>query len=161
MKALSFSRPWHNLIVWPPCAIAPKDVENRTWPTQYRGRIYVHRAKSWDQDGFLWLRDQQTELGISSTSIAALSRGRVEHPEGAIVGEVDIVDCVTKSASPWFFGPYGFVLANPVAYDKPIPYRGMPGLFDVYLCFQCKTPVQRGQPFCEKHSQVAIEEDGL
>lgn len=27
---------------------------------------------------------------------------------GAIIGEVDIVDCVTKSQSPWFVGKYGF-----------------------------------------------------
>ena len=32
--------------------------------------------------------------------------------KGAIIGEVDIVDCVTKSTSPWFEGPFGFVLRN-------------------------------------------------
>jgi hypothetical protein len=49
---------------------------------------------------------------------------------GAIIGEVDIIDCVTESKSPWFVGPYGFTLANPVLYDKPIPCRGMLGFFE-------------------------------
>ncbi len=48
---------------------------------------------------------------------------------GAIVGVVDIVDCVTRSASPWFFGPYGFVLANARLID-PIPVKGKQGFFD-------------------------------
>jgi hypothetical protein len=33
---------------------------------------------------------------------------------GRVVGSVDIVDCVTKSKSPWYGGEYGFVLRNPV-----------------------------------------------
>jgi hypothetical protein len=49
---------------------------------------------------------------------------------GGIVGQVNVVDCVTKSNSLWFGGPFGFVLANP----KPLPFRackGQLGLFEV------------------------------
>ncbi len=50
----------------------------------------------------------------------------------SIFNEVDIVDCVTESKSPWFItGNYGFVLANPKLYQKPIPYKGMLGFFEV------------------------------
>ena len=49
----------------------------------------------------------------------------------AIVGEVTITDCVDISSSPWFCGPYGFLLSSPVAYKDPIPYRGQLGLFEV------------------------------
>ena len=52
-------------------------------------------------------------------------------PRGAIVGRVDLVDCVASSRSRWFFGPYGFVLKNPVEFGKPIPYKGRLGLFEV------------------------------
>ena len=51
-------------------------------------------------------------------------------PRGGIVGHADIVDCVSKSNSPWFFGEYGFVLEN----AKPMPFRsikGKLGFFDV------------------------------
>jgi hypothetical protein len=37
MKILSVRQPWASLIV-----NGFKDVENRTWPTRYRGRILVH-----------------------------------------------------------------------------------------------------------------------
>ena len=52
-------------------------------------------------------------------------------PRGALVGEVDLVDCVTESDSQWYKGPCAFVLENPIAYDVPIPLMGELGLFDV------------------------------
>jgi hypothetical protein len=42
---------------------------------------------------------------------------------GGIIGQVDIVDCVDKSASPWFVGPFGFVLRNP----RILPFRPCKG----------------------------------
>jgi len=50
---------------------------------------------------------------------------------GALVGSVEITNCVTASTSPWFFGKYGFQLQNPVAFARPIPYRGQLGFFEV------------------------------
>jgi len=66
--------------------------------------------------------------------LSALSNSSIPNPKmpsietlraqcGGIVGEVDIVDCVTESESPWFFGDYGFVLANP----KPMPLQPCKG----------------------------------
>jgi hypothetical protein len=49
---------------------------------------------------------------------------------GCIIGEVDIVGCVTQSKSPWFVGKYGFVLANPILYTMPIPCKGKLGFFE-------------------------------
>ena len=52
-----------------------------------------------------------------------------ELQRGGIVGETEIVDCVTRSTSPWFVGEYGFVLRN----TKPLPFRvckGALGLFN-------------------------------
>ena len=37
MKALSIKQPWASLI-----AHGIKDIENRTWKTNFRGRIYIH-----------------------------------------------------------------------------------------------------------------------
>jgi hypothetical protein len=137
MKALSFSRPWDYLILHPPF----KNVENRKWATNYRGRIYVHRAKSWDEEGFRWILEHRFELGISGTTIDILRDHRAQQDiKGKIMGEVDITGVMQRGDtrypqyfSPWFFGPFGFILANPIVYDKPIPYRGMPGLFEVNL----------------------------
>jgi hypothetical protein len=58
---------------------------------------------------------------------------------GGIVGQCEIVGCVTQSESRWFFGPYGFVIQN----AKPLPFKPLPGklgFFDVDLTYQ---PEQR------------------
>lgn len=51
-------------------------------------------------------------------------------PTGGIVGSIEIVDCVVKSNSRWFFGRYGFVLRNPIMLPF-MPVRGQLGFFEV------------------------------
>ncbi len=116
MKALSIKQPW----AWLICA-GYKDIENRNWKTDFRGRIYVHASK--DEMGCL------ITSGETYGNLIPFPTERL--PKGAIIGEVDIVDCVFKSKSPWFIGRYGFVLANPVLYGKPIPCKGSLKFFDV------------------------------
>ena len=53
---------------------------------------------------------------------------------GAVIGVVDVVDCVSSHASTYFTGPWGFVLHNPRRID-PVPVRGKPGLFPVEIHF--------------------------
>ena len=51
-------------------------------------------------------------------------------PRGGIVGEVEIAGCVTGHPSPWFTGPYGFVLRS----ARGTPFKPLPGslrFFDV------------------------------
>jgi hypothetical protein len=47
---------------------------------------------------------------------------------GGIIGRAEIVDCVRQHESPWFEGPWGFVLANAQPIDF-IPCRGQLGFF--------------------------------
>src|SRR4030042_2198294 len=127
MKALSIKQPW----AWLICA-GYKDVENRTWPTGFRGRIYVHAGKQFDYDSWCEMLSGLIP-GAENCQLAVHERFYArngDHLLGAIIGEVDIVDCVTESKSPWFVGPYGFILANAVLYDKPFPCRGRLGLFE-------------------------------
>jgi len=100
-----------------------KDIENRNWYTDFRERIYVHAGKRVDNDAQVWLM----EKGFSPMLVLMLYSNKI--PRGAIIGEVDITGCVEKSDSPWFVGKYGFTLANPVLYDKPIPCKGRLGFF--------------------------------
>ena len=116
MKALSIKQPWADLIV-----SGGKDIENRSWRTPYRGTFAVHAGKSFDIEGYLWLLKQDWTPPMSSPK---------NHRLGGIVGHATIVDCVTEHESPWFFGPYGFVLsdAHPVAFT---PCKGQLGWFEV------------------------------
>lgn len=61
----------------------------------------------------------------------ALTLRTLKEAAGAIVGQVDVVDCISRDGGPWFFGPYGFVLRNPVSFARPIPCKGALGFFEV------------------------------
>lgn len=117
MKALSILQPWAWLIVH-----GHKDIENRSWPTRFRGRFLVHAGKKWG-------REQEEDL--------ARVRSQFPHlviPDrfdvGGIVGAATITDCVNDSASPWFVGEWGFVLSD-AATCPFVPYRGQLGWFDI------------------------------
>jgi len=129
MKALSIRQPWAWLI-----AKGYKDTENRTWPTKFRGQVYVHAGKRFDRDALKGISEHKGIL-LPTETVAAIAWLSLSHTpkflaSGAIIGEVDIVDCVTDSDSPWFTGPYGFVLRDPVLYEKAIPCKGRLGLFE-------------------------------
>lgn len=111
MKCLSIQQPWAWLI-----AAGHKDIENRTWSTSYRGPFLIHAGKRYDGDEDDW---DWTE--IKKPAIFEL---------GGIIGEAEIVDCVSKSLSPWFCGPYGFVIRN-ARHVTFRPCRGNLGFFAV------------------------------
>lgn len=124
MLALSIRQPWAWLIVH-----GGKDIENRDWKTNVRGRILVHASKGMTHDEWkdAWMHAHGTGA-IPKALKEGVNRQNIER--GGIVGSVEIVDCVAASNSPWFFGRYGFVLRNP----QPLPFtpwKGRLGFFDV------------------------------
>lgn len=122
MLALSIRQPWANLIL-----LAGKDIENRAWPTNVRGRILIHASKGCTRQEFADAIEFAQSC-IRRRIVADLAT----IPRGGIVGSVEIVDCVSSSDSPWFVGPFGFVLRDPQPLPlPPLPWRGQLGLFDV------------------------------
>lgn len=129
MKALSIRQPWIFCIL--ECG---KSIENRNWPTRYRGSVLLHASKGMTLAEY---HDFYNDVmsGRSPFAGEVLRRHNTipdsrELLRGGIVGQADLVDCVTQSNSPWFFGPYGFVLTN----AKPLPFRpckGALGFFEV------------------------------
>jgi hypothetical protein len=128
MKALSVRAPWWWFILH-----AGKDIENRDWHTNFRGTVYLHASKWFSLQEVYG--DSQEAMGIAReanpTIHAAITFGEMKATGGCLVGKIDILDCVSESASPWFFGEFGFVLSNPVVFDKPIPFKGALGFFNV------------------------------
>lgn len=118
MKALSIRQPW----AW--CILhGSKPVENRSWWTSYRGPILIHAAKGMTRDEYEDARDFAASLGVTLPPAEEL-------PRGGIVGRARLVDCVREHDSPWFFGKWGFLLAEP----EPLPFtpfKGALGIFDV------------------------------
>lgn len=137
MKALSIKQPW----AWLICK-GFKDIENRgSHLSRYIGlkelpsRIYVHHGKRWDaihaREIFSLLKKAHAELTYEELlQWWGPECNRTDGMFGEIIGEVDITGCVEKSDSPWFVGKYGFTLATPVLYDKPIPCKGKLGFFE-------------------------------
>ena len=114
MKVLSIRQPWAWLIVQ-----GYKDIENRTWRSEFRGEFLVHAVYIFDEKGYDWV---VKEMGLGLPEKDTFERG-------GIIGAAEIVDCVMNYSSPWFFGPYGFVLRNP----RPLPFvlmRGKPGFVE-------------------------------
>lgn len=130
MKAISIRAPWWWFILH-----GGKDIENRDWPTRFRGTIYIHASKFWKLDEVADDTAYGVELrhqhDIELPREAEITYRQMRDLGGHIVGKVDIMDCVSKSNSPWFFGEYGFVLANPIALVEPVVCKGALGLFDV------------------------------
>ena len=130
MKALSIRQPWAWLIL-----NEGKDVENRTWPTNLRGRVLIHASSTMTRRDYL---DAVRFLTSDSRLAPALKRlpefsefspaGVGALPAGGIVGEVEIVRCCIDSTSPWFVGPYGFVIQNPAL----LPFRKLKGMQKIF-----------------------------
>lgn len=126
MRTLSIRQPWAWAII-----TLGKDIENRDWSTGYRGPLLIHASKGMTRDEYedflhtahMVSRSRPFPSGTTLPPMKELQRG-------GIVGRVDMVDCVSASDSPWFFGHYGFVLKN--ATPLPfVPYKGQLGFFDV------------------------------
>jgi hypothetical protein len=137
MRVLTVCQPYAWALV-----SGPKRIENRTWPTSYRGPLVIHAGLSRD-----WMRDRMEDG--TPVPVADLVFG-------AIVGVVDLVACVrpeeyrrtdfalpsevyrrTDFAIPFTFdprqlafaeGPWCWVTANPRAI-APMPHRGAQGLW--------------------------------
>jgi hypothetical protein len=132
VRGLSLTRPWPWAFVNGPF---PKRIENRSWPpplsvtrTHY---IALHAAKSWDEEDREFIED--------ITGIAVPPRD--EHPDSNIFAVcrvptyIDIENgALTSSALKqdqrrWFFGPYGWIIADFVSLVEPVFCKGAQGLW--------------------------------
>jgi hypothetical protein len=126
MKALSIRQPWAHLIVH-----EGKTIENRSWSTRYRGPLLIHAAKGMTDAEFRDAMDFVDTAFPLEKLDRIVRRARASNaPRGGIIGRATLVDVITQSDSPWFFGPFGFVLED----IQPLPfrpYKGALGFFEV------------------------------
>lgn len=129
MKVLTVKQPWAWLILH-----GGKDVENRTWPTNVRGRVAIHTSSRVEE-----LECRSALLHMATYGLRSNEREVWRWVNtrllvaGAIIGTVEVVSCVTSSSSPWFVGPYGFVLRDPIVLPRPIPCKGKQGWWEYSL----------------------------
>lgn len=116
MKALTVKQPWATLIM-----LGLKPVENRSWrpPSSLIGeRFVIHAGKGYDKnaDGFL------DSIGLELPE---------NLPSGCLLGTVKLDSVVTDFESPWFSGPLGWIIKDPVLFPSPRKARGKLGLWKV------------------------------
>lgn len=119
IKALTVCQPYAHLI-----AILEKPIENRTWPTSYRGPLLIHAGRS-----RAWL-DEDDEVRYPKMDY------------GAIVAVADLVACLhLDSGEPWpeqwaslrgnrhALGPWCWVLEHVRRLTAPVECMGHQGLW--------------------------------
>ena len=126
MKAISMMQPYAWLF-----ANGLLRIDDRTWPTAYRGAIAIHASLSFHQPYYDFL--------VANTSLQLPRPDQFE--KGGFVGIAQLTDCTAPLPGPMtrldlnrshFGAPghHGFVLerAHPIALQH---FRGKPGIFDV------------------------------
>lgn len=128
MKAFTAYQPYAHAIV-----AGLKQYETRPRRTNIRGRVAVHAGR---------LDEVHATKSLSNRDFWAVMEaigGKTDLPRGAVVGTVEIVDCVPveeladklnpleKVLGDYSPGRFAWVLKNPVMFDTPIPARGQQG----------------------------------
>lgn len=124
MIALSIRQPWAWLIVH-----GHKDVENRSWATEVRGRFLVHAGKT------LTKREYAEALEFIRgdpriAHIAALVPPLELLERGGIVGEATLTGSFIDTPSPWFTGDIALGLRDATPHPF-LPWKGQLGWFTV------------------------------
>lgn len=147
IRVLSVRQPWAHLIIHggligPQSPIVEhKDIENRTWTRKYRGELYIHASgqamsankyREWRQfiidEYCLWIPEW-------------CGRCKEGYPlqHGEIIGSVDLIG-IEQDFFPgedtWYMGKehegkqnYGWRIKWKSALEKPIPMKGMLGIW--------------------------------
>lgn len=128
MKAITIKQPYATLI-----CMGLKDIENRTWKTKFRGRLYIHAAADAKNVHTFWNELVSDEAYDKMLEVKSEYEWcKMEFEKSAIIGYVDVVDCTENHTSPWAIeGNYHWVLANPRMFYKPITQvKGKLSLWD-------------------------------
>jgi len=117
-RILTIRQPWASYII-----DGSKNVENRSKRISHRGQLLIHAGKQWDAEGI-------DPMLCFTDGLISYRPGTV--PFGAIIGSVDLVDCVRDSSSEWAEpGMWHWLMENPQPFPVPIPWRGRQGLWRI------------------------------
>jgi hypothetical protein len=158
MKVLSVQSPYSWFIVY-----GLKDIENRSWKTNYRGRLLIHscgkdrKEISVDDIPEELLNDYEKYINIDNKDNESLKkikylsdcrklekidnfvneydkRNDIFLKAGRIIGSVELVDCIEKTESIWGnLDKFNWSLKNPEILESPIRIKGKLGLWEYNL----------------------------
>jgi hypothetical protein len=123
MKALTVCQPYAEMLARGPDV---KPVENRSWPTRYRGLLAIHAGKSqsWLADG-----DADQYPGMAFGAFVAVGR-LIGSPEYERLSDWK-AEWMAIRSHPETGGPFCWILVEMRRLAQPVPCRGAQGLWDV------------------------------
>ena len=128
MKVISIIEPWASLI-----KEGIKEIETRSWKTNYRGKIYIHAS----------LKKVSKKDERINNLVSLLEDKNFKY--GHIIAEAELVDCIYMDeqflkeiknnnqeyiCGEYSLGRYAWKLSNIKVLDKPIPAKGNLGIWN-------------------------------
>jgi hypothetical protein len=119
LPVITVRQPYASLIV-----MGVKDIENRSWPTRYRGVLGIHA-------GTILAKD----IPPSVKNHFPGGEGYEDLPRGALLGTVTLVECDRgPHPSPWAIpGQWHWQLADAAQFEAPYACKGARGLWHLEL----------------------------
>lgn len=128
MKVISIIEPWASLI-----KEGIKEIETRSWKTNYRGKIYIHASLK-----------KVSKKDERINNLVSLLEDK-DFKYGHIIAEAELVDCIYMDeqflkeikknnqeyiCGEYSQGRYAWKLSNIKVLDKPIPAKGNLGIWN-------------------------------
>jgi hypothetical protein len=123
VRVLSVRQPWAWLLIH-----GGKDIENRSWGTDYRGPLAIHACGQYaSREHPVWRRQIEESHGVLLPEFFGELR------TGGLVGLMQLVGCSRKSDSRWFTGEgWAWHMIRPTALEF-LPVAGRLGLWHLPL----------------------------
>ncbi len=132
MKSLSLLQPWATLVM-----LGIKRCDLRDWKTRYRGRLAIHAGCKRSDAASALCRQKPYRSWLDDAGI----RSYVDLPFQVLLGTVELVDCLDAdelandpddgAVSLCSQGRWAWIFDDPRRFDRPIPFSGRPGIFNV------------------------------
>lgn len=128
MKVISIIEPWASLI-----KEGIKEIETRSWKTNYRGKIYIHASLK-----------KVSKKDERINNLVSLLEDK-DFKYGHIIAEAELVDCIYMDeqflkeikennqeyiCGEYSLGRYAWKLSNIKVLDKTIPAKGNLGIWN-------------------------------
>lgn len=132
--ALAVRQPWASLICY-----GIKDLENRSWATDYRGRIFIVASKTniaSQFDSFPKKIQREINKHLENETFPELET----LPTSAVIGYVDLVDCclepvknIWSNNGGWEVYNVNWMLENAYLFDEPqlVGFKAKLNLFEI------------------------------
>ena len=126
MKCISLKQPYAEFL-----AIGKKTIETRRWSTKFRGSFLIHASRTVDFEACKHYNTDRDKI-IKGAIIGKAVIYDVKEYQNTIEFESDKNKHLSLNEFVNNKHLYGFLIKDAIKFDKPVPYLGKMGFFEVY-----------------------------